>query len=366
MAALWRDDGSGWNALAPAGFPDEAALHGLVEDAPQLLPLSGSPRMVVVGREVSLGGGYADLIAVEPSGRLVVIEVKLAKNAEARRAVVAQGLMYAAFLHGLDEKTLEGEVLGRELARRGYGSLASAVSDNDQEGSFDAEEFASGLAESLSTGAFRLVLVLDDAPSELVRLVGYLEAVAGNLVVDLVTVTAYDINGSRVMVPQRVDPERQEMQALGPQPPRSPGYSTPGAADFVAAIDSAPEGRQQDLRRVADWAISLEHQRLARLFTYHGKQNTTLLPYLMDYDAGLVTIWSSATLLAWRGVFEKRAPQSIEPVEIAIGVPLGRGTAIHDPSDDALEALTEAYREAAHGSPRGGLVADKSTTPEAQ
>ena len=87
MAALWRNDGSGWHALAPAGFPDEAALHGLVEDAPQLLPLSGSPQLVVVGREVSVGGGYADLIAVEPSGRLVVIEVKLAKNAEARRAV---------------------------------------------------------------------------------------------------------------------------------------------------------------------------------------------------------------------------------------------------------------------------------------
>jgi hypothetical protein len=76
--------------------------------------------MVVVGREVSLGGGYADLVAVEPSGRLVVIEVKLARNAEARRAVVAQGLMYAAFLHGLDDKTLEHEVLGRELSKRGY------------------------------------------------------------------------------------------------------------------------------------------------------------------------------------------------------------------------------------------------------
>ena len=48
--------------------------------------------MVVVGKEVALGNGYADLLAVEPSGRLVVVEIKLARNAEARRAVVAQVL----------------------------------------------------------------------------------------------------------------------------------------------------------------------------------------------------------------------------------------------------------------------------------
>lgn len=80
MTALWREDGSGWGLLAAAGFADEAALHGLVEEAPQLLPLSGAPQLVVVGREVALGGGCADLLAVEASGRLAVIEVKLARN----------------------------------------------------------------------------------------------------------------------------------------------------------------------------------------------------------------------------------------------------------------------------------------------
>jgi hypothetical protein len=93
--------------------------------------------------------------------------------------------------------------------------------------------------------------VLDDAPSELVRLVGYLEAVAGNLIVDLVTVTAYGINGSRVMVPQRVDPERQVTETpLPPRPPKgSTGYTTAGPSDFVEAIDTAPEDHRQDLRR---------------------------------------------------------------------------------------------------------------------
>jgi RecB family endonuclease NucS len=60
------------------------------------LPKSYARPLTVLGREVRLGNGYADLLAVESTGRLVVIEVKLSTNAESRRAVVAQVLSYAA------------------------------------------------------------------------------------------------------------------------------------------------------------------------------------------------------------------------------------------------------------------------------
>jgi hypothetical protein len=307
--------------------------------------------LVVVGCEVPLGGGYADLVAFEPSGRPVVIEVKLGKNAEARRAVVAQVLTYAAFLHGLDEPALEREVLGKELATRGYDSLASVMADNDQEGSFDPEQFAAGLAEHLATGAFRLVLVLDDAPAELVRLVGYLEAVVGNVVVDLVTVTAYDIDGSQVMVPQRVDPERPATEPGRPQREAkgSAGYLAIGAADFIDAIDTSPEPYREHLRRLSDWATALERDGLARLFTYHGKGRLTLLPYLIGDEAGLVTIWNDkgAYLSVWRSVFERRAPKSITDVEAATGTRIGNGNSVRDLSTEVLDALLDAYREAA-------------------
>jgi len=108
MTAIWSNDGERWALLTPSGFPDEASLHSLIEQSPQLLPLAGSPRLTIVGREVRLGSGSADLIAVQPNGRLVVIEVKLANNAEARRAVVAQVLTYAAYLHGVERADLSG------------------------------------------------------------------------------------------------------------------------------------------------------------------------------------------------------------------------------------------------------------------
>jgi hypothetical protein len=195
MTAIWRNDGTGWSLLAPAGFPNEAALHVLVEQAPHVLPLAGNPRLAILWKEVLLGNGYADLIATEASGRLVVIEVKLARNSEARRAVVAQVLTYAAFLRGIDVATLTHEVLGDHLTKRGHATPIDAVKTEDEEWSLDPATFNEGLLRSLSEGRFRLVLVLDQAPEELVQLVGYLGAVAEKVLIDVVTVSSYDIEG---------------------------------------------------------------------------------------------------------------------------------------------------------------------------
>ena len=61
MTAIWRNDGSGWKVIATRRFPDEAALHTLVEEAPELLPLSGEPRFVVLSLDVHLEFGHRPL-----------------------------------------------------------------------------------------------------------------------------------------------------------------------------------------------------------------------------------------------------------------------------------------------------------------
>lgn len=352
MTAIWRDDGDGWRLLAPSGFPAEDDLHTLVADAPHILPLAGDPQLVVLGREVRLGSGSADLVAVEPSGRLVIIEVKLAKNAEARRAVVAQVLTYAADLYGTDSQRLEQDNLARHLRKRDCATIAEAVASNDQAGTFDEERFAAGLADSLRHGRFRLVFVLDEAPPELIRLVGYLEAVTDQLLIDLVTVGAYEIGGSNVLVPQRVDAERIPASNDRSAPPsRTEARYVEGADDFEASIVTAPEEHQADLRRLCEWAQSLAAVGPASLRTAHGKSGRlTLVPRLPAENVGLVTIWNEngAYLTLWRSVFERNAPQALAEVERLIAPEtVGQGNSIWDVSDELLAVLTEAYREAA-------------------
>ena len=305
-----------------------------------------------------LGNGYADLLAVEPSGRPAIIEIKLARSAEARRAVVAQVLAYAAYLHGLETSTLTRDVLGHHLRTRGYDGLADAIAANDQEGSFDADVFAAGLADCLTTGRFRLVFVLDDAPPELTRLIGYLSSMTDKLLIDLITVAAYQVGGSQIIVPQRVEPEyRSAPQAPSPPPaltePKPESQLVEGAADFEAAIEQAAAEYRPALHRLCDWAVALEREGVVKLSTYHGKAGRlTLLPRMLADAAGLVTIYNErglAYLQFWRSVFQRRAPQSLLGVEQLVSVGQGNWISLREVSDELLDVLTAAYREAATG-----------------
>lgn len=348
MTAIWEKAEIGWKTLVPAGFPDEAALHVLVEDAPELLPLSGAARLTIVGREVPIGSGYADLVAVEPDGRVAIIEVKLAKNGEARRAVVAQLLAYAAFLRGMRRDVFERDLVGPYLQAKGWPSLAEAVRAMTQDTSFDADALAAGVERSLALGAFRLVLVLDDAPPELVRLVGYLELIGEHLVIDLITVTSYDVGDRRILVPQRVEPERQTDQQLLVKQAQSEGYlAADGGAEFEKMIATAAADRRPVLTQLLEWARGLEQEQLVRLYSYRGKQATTLLPRLQPEQVGLVSIWQNATVSLWRSVFARRAPDFIERVEAITGMPMGFGTNAGTVTPELLAVLGDAYRAAA-------------------
>ena len=110
---------------------------------------------MVLGSEVGLGNGYADILAVEPSGRPALIEVKLARNPAARREIVSQVIAYAAFLRGMNVEGLEQGPLRRSLAVAGYGSILKAVQAQDQEGAVDPDTFTTSLQEYLDQGSFR-------------------------------------------------------------------------------------------------------------------------------------------------------------------------------------------------------------------
>ena len=347
--AVWAEEGADWHLLEPVGFADEAKLHDLVEANPALLPLSGSPRLAVIGREVPLGPGYTDLLAVETTGRLVIVEVKLAYNSEARRAIVAQVLAYASYLRGMTRDELDTRV-GPYLARRG----ATSVEDACAELMGDPAGLRAGLDESLATGRFRLVLVLDAAPPELVRLVGYLETIGEHLTIDLVQVTAYEVAGRRVLVPQRVDAERNEPVAAAAFARRaSAGEFTSSPALFDASRETLPEAGRTTFDRLRSWAARLAEEGVARLESYRGPTYVTLLVRLADDEAGPVTVYNdgrSVYLSLYRTVLERRCPSMVVSVEEAAApAPFGQGTSVRDVTDGLLDALAEAYRAAAEG-----------------
>jgi hypothetical protein len=352
--AIWRKNADEWRPLLASGFPNEEALHDLVEETPGLLPLSGDPTLVVLGREVALGPGYADLLAVDGDGRPTIIEIKLQKSGEARRAVVAQVLTYAAYLKGLDLN--EFEVLLRpHLTQRESTSIAEAVGHADQSGNFDPQEFRDRLATSLSNGGFRLVLVLDEAPSELVQLVGYLESVTSGVTIDLITVSAFEAGAEQILVPQRVDPDREQERFISRAQPKPPAAKreVDGSEAFEETIQRAPANDRPGLTRLLEWARTLETARVATLRTVFGEGREILLVWIPGQKAGPSSVWndSGPYISLWRSVFVRFAWKHIEPVELLLGKAIGQGNTVRDPPQELLEALSAAYRDASAGQP---------------
>ena len=358
MTGIWMNKGDGWELDAPQAFQDEASLHRLIQENPNLLPLAGSPRLAVLGSEVRLGNGYADILAVEPSGRPAIMEVKLAKNPEARKEIVSQILAYAAFLQGMSVESLEQVLLRKPSEVASSGSILGAVQDQDQEGAVDADTFTDSLQNYLDQGNFRLVLVLDVVSAELEKIAAYLDSITVHaLTIDVIALSMYDVNGAKVALPQRVTPDPEVTPILtgegGGRISESKGELTDGSEVFEDSVAGISGEKRKVFDDLIDWAKQRALLPRVGLFTFTGVagKRITLLPRIVPGDAGLVTIWndnSRPAISVWRSVFDRLAPDSIESVEQAIApTKIGQGNTLNHITPEVLTALKAAYEEAA-------------------
>jgi hypothetical protein len=283
-----------------------------------------------------------------------VIEIKLKQNQEARKAVVAQVLAYAAQLQGSTLEQLDLAV-APYISKRGNTTIEDAARAADQSADFDSSIFRQQASESLRLGAFRLVLVLDQAPDELVQLVGYLESLTDRITIDLIAINSYEIEGTEVVVPVRMQPNRvpdQPTEPPGPKPPtKNTSTTTVGIAPFEASVQALPSSPERTrLEQYIQWARAMEQQGPARLYNSIGMERWTLLPRLIGYDAGLVTLWNdhgAAYVTAYRTVFQRWAPQTLQRLEADLVLSIGNGSTLQSPEFSALEPyFTDGYREA--------------------
>ena len=248
----------------------------------------------------------------------------------------------------MSQQQLEDRVRN-QLRQRDHATLVDAVR-SAQEDAFDADEFTSALDEHLREGRFRLVFVLDAVPAELTTLVAYLEHVTDKLVIDLIAVNSFNVGGTSAVLPQRVTPERHEVTVEKTRRKDS-GTLYRGSDRFEATISQAPPQSREALHRLLEWARGLEERGYVTLETYEGKRakRFTLLPRLIVDRRGLVTIWNDegASIQFWRSVFDRKAPDFVERIGQLANTRVGQGNTIRDFSEQLLEALTEAYEQAA-------------------
>jgi hypothetical protein len=159
----------------------EALLQELVHSSPECLPVEEIEPAFVGLRSICTElplrrdskDRYADNLLISPSGRICLVECKLASNGEADREVLSQLIDYAASLVELDYESLLDRV--RTATRTSDGDpIVDAVlgpeADPDRR-----EDLRAGIEHSLGRGEFLLLIVGDRIRSNTTKLVQLLQ-----------------------------------------------------------------------------------------------------------------------------------------------------------------------------------------------
>ena len=195
----------GWVEADLRMYLDEAELQTLLANDPQLIP---GCEGAVVAREVTVPGvGAIDLVAVTDDGTITLIECKLAKNPEIRRAVVGQIMAYASGFAGLTFDRFDDLFAATAKLR-----LLDAF--NLDPGRDGKAQLRRAMQERLSAGHFRLVVAVDQITDELRSIIEYMNVHMS----DPVSVMALEVgyfkqDGVEVLVPKTYGAEMAEAKA---------------------------------------------------------------------------------------------------------------------------------------------------------
>jgi hypothetical protein len=195
--------------LSLTSFGNEDELRSLVEQIPELLDECLSEpvgRWLVVRREMGIPDATAapdrwavDLFLLDPRGMPTFVEVKRARDPRARREVIAQMLEYAA--NGasyLNVTAMRKALQDRADGSSDFRTNFNEVTDENSEGYWQSVE------ANLTAGHVRLVFVADRIPSELRRLVEFLNEKMPDLQVLALEVHQFKIGDRRVVIGEAI------------------------------------------------------------------------------------------------------------------------------------------------------------------
>ena len=174
MKILLRGGGStNWKFAESVKAEAEAELQDLLIESPSLIPIDEiregvSSPVFAVGEFGLPGSGNTDILAFSPEGDLAIVECKLAANPESKRKVIGQILEYAAYLWGMNYEEVNTRI---EKLR---GKNLSDLIEETVVGGWDERSFREGVEQSLKSGSFILIIVVDKINEELRHIIRYM------------------------------------------------------------------------------------------------------------------------------------------------------------------------------------------------
>lgn len=244
------DEQSGLIAMQSERYESEDILQTIVANYPEVLAGGESgttKRLSLVKREKPIADGDTsgarwslDHLFLDQDGIPTLVEVKRSTDTRIRREVVGQMLDYAA--NGvrywpIDDLRQEFAVTHAE---RGPDRVLAELAGDD----VDPEAFWLSVGDNLAAGRIRMVFLADEIPTDLQRIIEFLNEQMSRAEVIGVEIKQYVGGGHQTLVPRRVGATAQAQQAKWTRPKK-------GYAELIA---EAPEEVRQMEELMLAWA----------------------------------------------------------------------------------------------------------------
>ena len=198
--------------LDSIAFGYEEELKRYIVEHPALLQLDSVTgdhvEHITVGEEWYMGPGRADIVLLGSDAVLTVVETKLKRNPEARRAVIAQVMEYGAYVSEWTVVELQDEMEAflasekcPEKLRGNTVDEAIGVLLENASGSEDARDFLARVEQNLRAGKLRLIVAVDEVGEEAQKIVTFVNSFS-TFDIFLLKISEYKDGSTTILVPQ--------------------------------------------------------------------------------------------------------------------------------------------------------------------
>ena len=286
MRILIRDLGTKkWKFAEAVKAKAESELQRLLIESPSLITIDeireGAAPLVFAVSEFGLpNSGATDVLAFSPQGDIAIIECKLATNPEIKRKVIGQILEYAAYLWGMSYEEIDRQI--QKLKGKSLVDLVAA----SVAGEWDEEQFREGIKQTLETGSFILIIVVDEINEELRRIIRYLnECSKSAFSLHALEMKRFHFEKIEVLVPR--------LYGVSMKPSASQGRGQWSPDQFFRVLE---ENNEDDIvslvKEMYDWSLRMADRvwfgtgRVIGSFTFHYLKNGKTVSVFTIYTNG--------------------------------------------------------------------------------
>jgi hypothetical protein len=298
--------------LSEAAYDSEAVLQELLAKHPSLLAgkqiSPDSPRnWLLVCREASLpceldgGGRWAvDHVFLDQDAVPTLVEVKRSSDTRIRREVVGQMLDYAA--NGVAYWPIEAIRSSFEMRCSREGVSAEELLSDLIGQDADQEKFWADVRTNLQAGRVRMIFIADSIPSELRRVVEFLNTQMDPAEVLAIEIRKFEGSGVTTFIPRVIGLTAQAQQRkLGSTPARLWDESSFLEALRVNKAEAMPVAKE-----ILAWALS-------KNIGIHWGKGRQLGSFMVDGNGRanwLLSVWTDGTYSVLFEQFKKSEPFS--------------------------------------------------------